>query len=235
MSMTARAIWRRVLTGTLSLAAIAAFVSSAAAAPPTWIYRVTIENLTPAHGTTGQVLSPALVVVHDRSFDLWSVGETALPAVSDVAEDANTSTGATAFGSINGVVNVSSQGTMISSGGSYTFEVNADNDGRYLSLVTMLGNTNDTFTGLDAIHLTGARKEYRVFAYDAGTEVNDQLRVSISGPCCNGVAGAGTLENGMIQRSQGILANTGDLTPEQWGWDVNQPVALITVERVRQQ
>ena len=234
MQTTARAPWRHVLAGSLSLAAMAIFASAAAAAP-TWTYRITIENLMPQNGTTGQVLSPALVVVHDRSFDLWSVGQTALPAVADVAEDANTLTGTTAFGSINGVSTVTSEGTQISFGGTYSFEINVDNDGRYLSLVSMLGNTNDTFTGLDAIHLTGARKEYRVFAYDAGTEVNDQLRASIPGPCCNSAPGTGTTENGTIQRSTGFVANTGDLTPEMWGWNVNQPVALITVERLRQQ
>ena len=233
MSIFTRAPRRNSIA--LALAAMAAFVSSSAnAAPPTWTYRVTVENLAPLHGTTGQVLSPALVVVHDRSVDLWSVGERAIPAVADVAEDGLTGTGVSAFGAVNGVTTVTSQGTQIASGGTYSFEITVDGDGRYLSLVTMLGNTNDTFTGLDAIHLTGARKEYRVFAYDAGSEVNDQLRSSIPGPCCNDLTRAGTPENGTIQRSTGFVANTGDLSADLWGWNADQPVALITVERIRE-
>jgi hypothetical protein len=140
----------------------------------------------------------------------------------------------TAFGSVIGVETVTSEGTPIASGGTYSFEITASNDARYLSLVSMLVNTNDAFTGLDAVHLTGGTKTYRVFAYDAGTEVNDQLRASIPGPCCMDMTRAGTPENGTIQLSPGILANTGDLTPEAWGWNVNQPVARITVERVRE-
>jgi hypothetical protein len=216
------------------LATLALSASITQAAPPDRTYRVTIRNLMPAPAGGGQVLSPALVVVHDRSFDLWSVGSTAEAAVVDVAEQAQTATGVAQYRSIGGVELATSEGSQIAGGQEYTFEITATGDARFLSLVSMLGNTNDAFTGLDAIHLTGATKEYRVFAYDAGSEVNDQLRASIPGPCCNGMTGAGTPESGTIQRHEGILANTGDLTPELWGWPVNQPVAVITVERIRE-
>jgi hypothetical protein len=204
------------------------------AAPPTRTYRITIQNLMPTTSLGGsQTLSPALVVVHDRSFDLWSVGEPAHQAVMDVAEDALTATGTSIFRTVGGVETVIEAGTPIAPGSQVSFEITSDGDARYLSLVTMLVNTNDAFTGLDAIHLTGGTKTYRVYAYDAGTEVNDQLRASIPGPCCNDLTRAGTTENNPITRHTGILASTGDLTPEIWGWNVNQPVALITVERLR--
>ncbi|MEO6461640.1 MAG: spondin domain-containing protein, partial [Candidatus Eisenbacteria bacterium] len=95
-------------------------------------------------------------------------------------------------------------------------------------------NTNDAFTGLDAVRLTGGTKTYRVFAYDAGSEVNDQLRASIPGPCCGDMSRGGMTENLAIRHHEGILANTGDLTPDMWGWPVHQAVALITVERIRE-
>jgi len=219
----------------LALSTIVLFtVSSANAAPPTRTYRVTVENLAPLNGTTGQVLSPALVLVHDKEVDLWTVGQTANQAVIDVAEQGDATTGTNMFRTMEGVVVATSEGSQIASGNTYSFEVSADGDARFLSLVSMLGNTNDAFTGLDAVRLTGGTKTYRVYAYDAGSEVNDQLSASIPGPCCNGVSGAGTPENGVITRHTGFVANTGDLTPEMWGWPANEPVALITVERIRE-
>ena len=210
--------------------------TAAQAAPPTRTYRVTVENLTPTRtGGGSQVFSPALVVVHDRSFDLFTVGQPASEAVVDVAEDGLTTTGTNLFRTQEGVQFATSEGTQIASGASYTFEITAEGDARFLSLVAMLGNTNDGFIGLDAVHLTGARKTYRVFAYDAGSEVNDQLMASIPGPCCNNTTRAGMTEGGVITRHEGFLANTGDLSADTWGWPVNQPVALITVERIREQ
>jgi hypothetical protein len=234
MSHLQRNVVRATFLSAIAVSLLTVASSAVLAAPPTRTYRVTIENLTPVVGTNGsQVFSPALVIVHDRSFDLFTVGETANQAVIDVAEEGNTTTGTDMFRTIGGVTAATSEGTRIAAGDRLTFEVTADNDARYLSLVTMLGNTNDGFTGLDAVHLTGGTKTYRVFAYDAGSEVNDQLRASISGPCCNDLTHAGTPENGVITRHPGFVAGTGDLTAQDWGWPANQPVALITVERIR--
>lgn len=75
--------------GALAAAAASAvlFLAGPVHAAPSRTYRVTIENLTPSRGPgASQVLSPALVVVHDRSFDLFTVGERANEAVIDVAE-----------------------------------------------------------------------------------------------------------------------------------------------------
>lgn len=233
--MTSRIHRRSVLLVSLAITSATLLLSGPVLAAPARTYRVTIENLTPARGPgASQVLSPALVVVHDRTFDLFTVGERASQSVIDVAEDAITTTGTSLLGQEAGVEAVTAEGTPTPPGGRFSFEITATGDARFLSLVTMLVNTNDAFTGLDAVRLTGGTKTYRVFAYDAGSEVNDQLRANIPGPCCGDGSRGGTTENLTIRHHEGILANTGDLTPEMWGWPMNQPVALVTVERIRE-
>lgn len=106
-------------------------------------------------------------------------------------------------------------------------------NGVQLSLVTMLVSTNDGFTGLDAVQLPGKKAEYLTMGYDAGSEVNDQLKASIPGPCCGDTGRHGVHEFGVITHHQGILPGVGDLDPAIWGWPTQSPVARIIVERVR--
>ena len=82
----------------------------------------------------------------------------------------------------------------------------------------MLVSTNDGFTGLDAVPLRGRKAEFLTMAYDAGSEVNDQLKASIPGPCCGDTGRHGVDEFGVITHHQGILPGVGDLDPAIWGW-----------------
>lgn len=237
MTNSMRTSRRTAVLGSFATVAAAILVAGAAiAAPsvPTQTYRVTIQNLAPlSTDAKSQALSSALVVIHDRSVDLFTVGDAANASVIAVAEDAITATGVAALTGVKGVFAVSSEGSSILPGSSSSFEVSVKGNERYLSLVSMLVNTNDAFTGLDAVLLTGGTKTYPIFALDAGSEVNDQLTASIPGPCCNNATQAGVSESLMIRRHEGIVANVGDLTPALWGWPVNEPIALVTIERLR--
>ncbi|MGH9248902.1 MAG: spondin domain-containing protein [Acidimicrobiales bacterium] len=53
------------------------------------------------------------------------------------------------------------------------------------TLLTMLVNTNDAFTGLDSMRLHGRGDRVRTVAYDVGSERNNELARFIPGPCCN--------------------------------------------------
>jgi hypothetical protein len=227
--------------GRLSVAATALVLIAGMALTPAFAdpggektYRITIENLTPDRGGgASQVLSPPLMVVHNKRVDLYSVGDPASQAVADVAEDA---IGATGIGMLSGnpdVLYVDQPGGPILPGQSASYEVMTRGNLHLLSLVTMLVNTNDGFTGVDAVRLTGQGGEYYAMAYDAGSEVNDQLQASIPGPCCGDMGRNGSDEFGVIAHHQGIQMGVGDLDPAQWGWDTASPVAKIKVERVR--
>jgi hypothetical protein len=217
-------------TGIVSLLAPAAFAgSSDRAAAKHW--RVTIENLTPAGpGAPGsQPLSPPLFVVHSGSADVWSLGAIASHPVAAIAEDANNAPAESAFAQIGGVREVfTGGGGPIPSGTSRTYMVETSRAFKRLSVLTMLVNTNDGFTGLDSYRLRAHGAVLQRMAYDAGSERNNELAAFIPGPCC-GNPFVRDPEGELIRMHPGI-AGVGDLDPATWGWE--GPVARITIERV---
>ena len=187
-------------------------------------YRVTIENTS----TGFQPLSPAGVVIHRRSADVWSTGAPATAAVAAVAEDANLGVFADTYAQTPGVWQSFVGGDApFGPGGVSTFEFEARR-GERISTVSMLVNTNDAFTGLDSVRLGNRTQVFEVGAYDAGTEVNNELTSSIPGPCCNNPF-VRDPEGGVVSHHPGIQG-VGDLDPAEFGWA--GPVARITIERI---
>jgi Spondin_N len=217
----------------LAVLAAAALVSSRAASSSdgSTQWRVTIENLTPAPaGAPGsQPLSPPLFVVHSNKTDVWSIGEAASPGVAAIAEDADTAPLTAALSGAPGVAGVSTgAGGPIASGTSRSYVVETTGRFNRLSVLTMLVNTNDGFTGLDALHLHGQGTSLETMAYDAGSEMNNERAAFIPGPCC-GHPFVRAPENGVIAMHRGI-AGVGDLDPALYGW--SGAVARITIERL---
>lgn len=218
---------RRVLLLGLALTLTVALTAATATADSTTqrTWRVTVENLTPAGS---QPLSPPLFAVHGQRVDVWSVGAIANHGVAAIAEDANNAPLESALGQLAGVRDVfTGAGGPIPPGESrsYTVEGRAGRD--RLTLLTMLVNTNDAFTGLDSLLLRGKRVVSRM-AYDAGSESNNELRAFIPGPCCNNPF-VRDPEGALIAPHAGITG-TGELDPAVYGWD--EPVARITIERL---
>ena len=92
----------------------------------------------------------------------------------------------------------------------------------------MLVNTNDAFTGLDALRLGGRGATLERMAYDAGSERNNELRGFTPGPCCNHPF-VRDPEGELIRPHQGITG-IGELDPALYGWE--DPVARFTIQRV---
>jgi Spondin_N len=206
-------------------------VGAGAGDDDTKLWRVTIKNLTPAGpGAPGsQPLSPPLFVVHSNGADVWSVGAIASHPVAAIAEDANNAPAESALAQLSGVREVfTGAGGPIPSGTSRTFMVETKGKFSRLSVVTMLVNTNDAFTGLDSFRLRGHKAVLRRVAYDAGSEENNELAAFIPGPCCNNPF-VRDPEGELIRMHPGI-AGVGDLDPAVYGWE--EPVAKITIERV---
>jgi Spondin_N len=194
-------------------------------------WRVTIENLTPAGpGAPGsQPLSPPLFVVHSGKADVWSVGAIASHPVAAIAEDANNGPAESALGRLRGVRDVfTGAGGPIPSGASQSYMIETRGKFNRLSIVTMLVNTNDAFTGLDSLRLRGDRLVRHRMAYDAGSELNNELAAFIPGPCCGNLF-VRDPEGKLIRRHAGIIG-VGDLDPDLYDW--NDPVAKITIHRV---
>lgn len=194
--------------------------------PSTSTYRITVENLTPAGS---QPLSPVGTVVHHRRADVWSPGHPASAAVSAVAEDAGLPIFVDTYSKTPGVRSATVGGAApIGPGASVSFDVEA-RPGDRLSLVSMLVNTNDAFTGLDSVRLGRHTREYDVGAYDAGTEANNEDPGFIPGPAGNS-PGVRDPEGDVIRHHEGLLGQSGEIDPAVYGWD--GPVAHIVIERI---
>jgi len=75
-------------------------------------------------------------------------------------------------------------GGPIPSGATRSFTVETSGKFNQFSVVTMLVNTNDAFTGLDSLRLRGHGSSRATMACDAGSERNNELKSHIPGPCC---------------------------------------------------
>jgi len=195
-------------------------------------WHVTVTNLTPpGPGAAGsQPLSPPLLVVHSDRADIWSVGEIANHGVAAIAEDANNAVLESALTDVPGVKTASTgAGGPIPSGQSRTYTVETSGHFRRLSLLTMLVNTNDGFTGLDSFRLSGHGASSPTMAYDSGSERNNELKSHIPGPCCDNPF-VRDPEGALIRHHEGITGR-GQLSPALYDWE--GPVARITIQKLR--
>ena len=131
------------------------------------------------------------------------------------------------------VVEVQTSGGLLDPGQSKTIMVSGAKGARQITLAAMLIPTNDTFFALNGAALPRGLKTvtYRSPGYDAGSEPNDELCVSIPGPVCGGTGGSpGVGGEGTVHITAGIHG-IGDLVPADRDW--RNPVAQITIRRVR--
>jgi len=188
-------------------------------------YEVTLENLSPAGS---QPLSPPVFAVHSPSFRLFHIGGYASSELAQVAQDAFNDPLVTLLNNSPQVSDVVVGGLIIP-GSSGTYNVSAEGNYMKLSMVTMLVNTNDGFTGVDKLQLPQkGTKTYYLRTYDAGSEENTELEAHIPGPCCgNAFAGNSTSEKIRFHRG---ITGIGELGPEDYGWD--ESVAKLTITRI---
>lgn len=200
-------------------------------------HRTATYELTITNHTAGQPLSPPFIAIHHRRTDLWSVGAPASAVVAGIAEDADNGPALELAGHLRGV---RSAFTAAEAGGpapigpgasqTYMFDVNRASD--RISLLTMLVNTNDAFTGLDTAslpHHVGQTKTWNKKAYDAGSEVNNEMAAYIPGPVGNNPF-VRDPEGNVIRKHPGIVGGH-DLDPVVHS--VAGTVATITVKRIK--
>jgi len=193
-------------------------------------YEITLENLTPATGAgASQPLSPPVFATHAPSFRLFHLGGYASDELRQVAEDAINGPLVAKLQSSDQVYETATGSGVILPGDMATYTINATIGFHKLTLVTMLVNTNDGFTGVDKLNLPRhGSKTFYLRAYDAGTEENTEATSDIPGPCC-GSHDVRVPTHQRIRFHQGILG-TGDLDPAIYDWD--GPVAKLTITRM---
>lgn len=220
---------KRALFFGAGLLGLAAFVINASATPPqgggTVQFQVTVTNL-----TRGQPLSPILAVTHNSRTTLFTPGQPASPALALMAEDGDNSQLIALAGGLAGVEDVSSGLAPIGPGGSDSVTVTASADKRFLSVLGMLVNTNDSFMALDSLLLNGEVQVLNAVAYDAGSEFNSESCAYIPGPACNNpFVHDPAAPEGFVFISNGVQG-IGDLAPELYDW--RNPVARIEIRRL---
>jgi hypothetical protein len=229
------------------VATVALAVAPAADAKRAETFEVTFTDL-----TSGQPFTPAVAATHRGKNELFRVGRPASFELKEIAENGNNVPMLNTLASdddVSGVVEAPG-GPLVPAGSpgdamfgqSTTFSIEADRGARFLSLASMLICTNDGFTGVNALKLpskVGASVTVETAAYDAGTELNTEDFADMVPPCqdligvSSGEPGTGSsdpalAEGGVISHHAGILGGA-DLLPSVHGWDVNAPVARITV------
>ena len=198
-------------------------------AQSTGTYQVNITNLVPA-----QVFTPVLVATHNSSTSIFTLGTAASSELQTLAESGNVTPLTTLLNGDSNVMDVQSSGGLHGPGNTGGVIVTGSDTFNRLSLAAMLIPTNDAFVGLNTtLPAAGETKVVYAYAYDAGTEVNDERCTSIPGPDYPECGGAGTGGSpgggeGMVLIHSGIRGD-GDFGRNR---DWKNPVARITIQKV---
>jgi hypothetical protein len=193
-------------------------------------FEVTLENLTPATGEgSSQPFSPPVLATHKSHMRLFKLHRYASDEMRQIAEDAVNGPMVEKLSNSRKVFDVVEGSEVIFPEGAVSFKISAKRGYHRLSLVSMLVNTNDAFTGISGARLPyRGDKVYYLYAYDAGTEKNTEMTDHIPGPCCgNPLVRVPTHEKIKIHRG---LKGKGDLDPEIYGW--HKKVAKLTIRRL---
>lgn len=200
--------------------------------PSNYSFEVVVTNLTYA-----QPMSPVAVILHDEG-SFWALGETSSVGLEKLAESGDSSD------LLNESFVLSSQtgAGMLMPGMSETINVSfADNHPELLSIATMLVNTNDAFTGVNAMPLTNLRAgesiSFTTRSYDAGTERNTELMATIPGPASGGTGeGYNELRDDIdkVGMHAGVVSVDDGLTSSvlTQAHKFDNPTLKITVSRI---
>lgn len=198
-------------------------------APVVSSYDITVTNLSHA-----QPLSPVAVALHS-SGQFWTIGESASEELEYLAEGGDNSF----ILGLSMVASGASGMAPIAPGASETISVSIeDNDMPLLSVITMLVNTNDAFTGVNGQSLaeleTGDVWSTTTHVYDSGTEKNSEAMGTIPGPV-DGGTGFDAMRDDVdfVSMHPGIVSIEDGLSSSvlSKAHAFDNPVAKITVTR----
>ena len=180
----------RTMTG-LMMALSLVVVTAAANPAHAQDYQIKITNLTNA-----QAFTPILAAIHSPGVAMFVAGTAASAELQTLAESGDTVPLARVLSGLTGVADMTTSAGLTTRGVTTELMLTASGSATRLSLAAMLIPTNDAFMGLNVLLPTGFETmEVYAYAYDAGTEINDELCASIPGPPyaeCGGPGGGAT-------------------------------------------
>jgi hypothetical protein len=200
--------------------------STAVSADGNTSYHVTITNITNSINFT-----PILVTSHRKGVSLYELGSPASDELTAIAEGGDIAPLTAILQDDSRVTDVQNSDGLLGPGESVTVTVSAKHGARNISMASMMLPTNDGFIALNSVkaprHGTAT---YYSPGFDAGTEPNDELCISIPGPACGGEGPSPETDGeGYVHINRGIHG-IGDLAPDVYDW--RNSVAKITISRV---
>lgn len=218
--------WREITTVVLSGSLF--ITGNATASGGKGVYAVTITNI-----TQGEIFTPIMVASHPRGLRLFELGKAAGTELAMLAEAGDTGD-LSALLLREGAHDVAIAGDVLPPGGSVTLTVNVTGNKRHLSVASMLVPSNDAFFALNGVRGPRGHRTRTLFspAYDAGSETNDELCISIPGPpfICAGEGFDPADGEGHVHIHPGIHG-VGDLIAANHDW--RNPVAKISIRFTR--
>ncbi len=210
---------------------------------------VKITNLTNA-----LYFTPLLVAAHPDSADVFQVGTPASEHLQAMAEGGDISGLVSDLSAVGASVEENPAAGLLAPGASASASFRYSPRNPRLSVVAMVLPTNDGFVGLDSLRIPRRQGvyHYQLHAFDAGTEVNDEvingggmpgvLGIPADPGGNSGTAGTGVVTaeaNATVHIHRGIIGDTdpnggpSDLDSRVHRW--LNPVAqvVITVGRTR--
>ena len=208
------------------LVAMLATYTTAVQADQYHTYRITVTNATAQH-----VITPPLAAVHRAGVHLFALGQPASEGLAIQAETGDNQPLYQELSVADGVFDVVATGSPVVYGQSLSFEIRAPKHAR-ISVTGMLATTNDAFMGLDGVRLPRHSASYLVYAWDAGSELNNELCAYIPGPPCSPTSGNARTATGegFVTIHKGVHG-VGDLDAVALDW--RGPVARVTITRIR--
>jgi len=194
-------------------------------------YSVTVTNLTYA-----QPLSPIAITLHGDT-KMWQVGLPASIALEKLAEGGDN----TDFIALeSNLASTTSEGA-VPPGTSITLHISTTEPmATYLTIVTMLVNTNDAFSGLTGVDIStlvlNQEKSWSLSVYDSGTELNSEAVGTIPGPADGGIGYEATrndidlvgYHSGVVSQDDGLSSSV--LTQAH---RFDNPAVKVTITRTK--
>jgi Spondin_N len=216
-----------------SLATLGALSFGAQASEGRWTYEVTVTNI-----TYNQRFTPLLLATHKPEIRFFTLGQPAIPELATLAEEGNVAPLRTLLTGSPLVRATAAGNGLLDPGKSISFQIQGNPWQDRLSVAAMLIPTNDAFMALNAVPLPfpgGSAQSFTAVAYDAGSEVNDELCSSIPGPFfaeCGGSGGGARVGGGegFVHVHRG-MHGVADFKAIARDW--RNPVARVSVRLVR--
>lgn len=211
------------IVGLIALLYVGSLAANLAVASDWKKYRVTITNATVNH-----IITPPLIVIHNRKFKLFEVATAASEGFATQAETGNPAVLADEVVGQKGVREVITGNGGIGPGGSASFEFSASKKS-LVSVTGMLATTNDAITAVSSVALPKRSASYKGETYDAGSESNNENCDYIPGPPCNNGTNLSDDGEGFITIHSGVHG-VGDLIPANLDW--RGATSIVTITRI---